>query len=148
MDCWTLWGMKKASRSLLLAVRRDLIKVLPPFPAQEVVVEVFGGKGSAPSKEKFRLDHSPQKLLQGHAVVVEETGQGHGRGGQDAHPAGRLLPDDRPQAQVDAGGRSHGDHGAEELPGGQAEEDGLLVLADLFGNFDLDNKSPHILAKI
>ena len=79
---------------------------------------------------------------------MEKTGQGYRGGGQDTHPAGRLLSDDRPQAQVDAGSCSHGNRGAEELPGGQAEEDGLLVLADLFWNFDLDNKSPHILAKI
>ena len=140
--------MKKSSRSLLLAARRDLIKVLAPFPPQEVVVEVFGGKGPAPSKEKFRLDHSPQKLLQGHAVVVEETGQGYRGGGQDTHPACRLLADDRPQAQVEAGSQPHGGHSTKELPGGQAEEYRLLVLADFLGNFDLDKKSPHILAKI
>ena len=103
---------------------------------------------TSPSKEKFRLDHSPQKLLQGHAVVVEETGQGYRGGGQDTHPACRLFSDDRPQAQVNAGGRSHGDHSAKKLPSGQAEKDGLLVLADFLGNFDLDKKSPHILAKI
>ena len=89
-----------------------------------------------------------EELLQGHAVVVEETGQGYRGGGQDTHPACRLFSDDRPQAQVNAGGRSHGDHSAKELPGGQAEEDRLLVLADFLGNFDLDKKSPHILAKI
>lgn len=59
-----------------------------------------------------------------------------------------LFSDDRPQAQVNAGGRSHGDHSAKKLPGGQAEEYRLLVLADFLGNFDLDKKSPHILAKI
>ena len=79
---------------------------------------------------------------------MEETGQGDRGGGQDAHPACRLLADGWPQAQVDTGGRSHSNRGAKELPGGQAEEDGLLVLADFLGNFDLDKKSPHILAKI
>ena len=64
------------------------------------------------------------------------------------HPACRLFSDDRPQAQVNAGGRSHGDHSAKKLPGGQAEKDGFLMLANLFWNFDLDKKSPHILAKI
>ena len=54
----------------------------------------------------------------------------------------------QPQAQVNAGGRSHGDHSAKKLPSGQDEKDGLLVLADFLGNFDLDKKSPHILAKI
>lgn len=53
MDCWTLLGIKKLSRSLLFAARRDLIKILPPFPPQEVVVKVFGGKGTAPGKENF-----------------------------------------------------------------------------------------------
>ena len=79
---------------------------------------------------------------------MEKAGQGDRGGGQDAHPAGRLFSDDRPQAQVNAGGRSHGDHSAKKLPSGQAEKDGLLVLADFLGNFDLDKKSPHILAKI
>lgn len=79
---------------------------------------------------------------------MEKAGQSYRGGGQDAHPTGRLFSDDRPQAQVNTGGRSHSDHGAKELPGGQTKKDGLLVLADFLGNFNLDKKSPHILAKI
>ena len=111
-------------------------------------MEILRSEWAVSSQEQLRLDHSPQKLLQGHAVVVEEAGQGHWSGGQDAHPAGRLPADERAQAEIESGGQPHGGHGTNKLPGGQAEENRLLVLADLFRNFDLDNKSPHIHAKI
>ena len=131
-----------------MAARRDLIKVLFPLSPQEVVVEVLGGKGASPGKEKLRFDNSPEELFQGHAVVVKKAGEGHGCGSQDTQPAGHVLAYDRPQAQVEAGSQPHGGHSTKELPGGQPEKDGLLMLAYFFRNFDLDSKSPHNLAKI
>ena len=75
---------------------------------------------------------------------MEEPGHGHGRGGQDAHPARGLLAQRGAQQQVGGHGDSDGKQGAEELPGGQAEENAFLMLAYFFGNFDFDNGSPHI----
>ena len=43
---WTLRGIVNGSRSLLLAAARDLIKVLRPFPLQQLIVEVLGGKAA------------------------------------------------------------------------------------------------------
>lgn len=79
----------------------------------------------------------------GQAIVAEEPGHGHGRDSQDAHPARGLLAQHGTQQQVNAHGQSHREQGAEELPGGQAEENAFLVLAYFFGNFDFDNGSPQ-----
>ncbi len=70
---------------------------------------------------------------------MEEARHGHRRGGQDAHPVRGFLPGHGAQQQVDGHGDPHGGQGAKELPGGQAEENAFLVLADFFGNFDFDN---------
>lgn len=78
-------------------------------------------------------------MLQRQAVVNEKTRHGHRRGGQDAEPACDLLADGRTKAQVYGYGDSYGSDGAEELPGGEAKKDALLVLADFFGNFDFDS---------
>ena len=136
MDCWTLRGILNLSRSLLLAAIRDLIKVVTPLSVQHIVVKILGHKAPFPGAQDFGLDESPQELFQGQAVVTEKAGHGHGRGGQDAHPARRLLPGHIAQQQVDGHGDPHGEQGAEKLPGGQAEENAFLVLADFFGNFD------------
>lgn len=82
-------------------------------------------------------------MLQVQAVVVEESGHGHRCGGQDAEPACGLFANHGAKAQIDGHGDSHGNNGAEELPGREAKEDTLLVLADFLGNFDFDNCSPR-----
>ena len=94
----------------------------------------------------LRFEEGPGKLLQGQAVVAEEARHGHRRGGQDAQPAGVFLANGRAQQQIDGNGDPHGNHGTEELPGGQAEKNAFLVLAYLFRNFDFDvfdNISPR-----
>ncbi len=124
------------SRSLLLAAERALIKVYGLLSVQHGVVEVLGNEAPPSGAKQLGFEESPGELLQGQAVVAEEPGHGHGRGGQDAEPARGLLAEYGAQAQVDGRGDPHGGHGAEELPGGEAEEDRLLVLADFLGNFD------------
>ena len=136
MDCWTLRGILNLSRSLLLAAASALIKVYGLLSVQHGVVEVLGDEPPPSGAKQLRLDEGPGELLQGQAVVAEEPSHGHGRGGQDAEPACGLLAEYGTQAQVHGNGDSHGGHGAEELPGGEAEKDRLLVLADFFGNFD------------
>ena len=126
------------SRSLLLAAIRDLIKVITPLSVQHIVVEILGHKAPLPGAQDFGLDESPQELFQGQAIVTEKAGHGHGRGGQDAHPARRFLPGHVAQQQRDGHGDPHGKQGAEELPGGQAEKDTFFVLAYFFWNFDFD----------
>ena len=74
---------------------------------------------------------------------MEESCHGPGRGGQDAHPARGFLAQHRAQQQGGAHGQPYGEQGAEELPGGQAEENAFLMLAYFFGNFDFDNGSPQ-----
>lgn len=140
MDCWTLRGILNLSRSLLLAAASALIKVYGLLSVQHGVVEVLGDEAPPSGAKQLGLEEGPGELLQGQAVIAEEPGHGHGRGGQDADPACGLLAEYGTQAQVDGHGDPHGSHGAEELPGGETEEDGLLVLADFFGNFDF-----HIL---
>ena len=78
-------------------------------------------------------------MLQSQAVVAEETSHHHGRGGQVAHPARGFLSGHGAQQQIDSHGDPCGGQGTEELPGGQTEENTLLVLAYFFGNFDFDN---------
>ena len=131
------------SRSLLLAAASALIKVYGLLSVQYCVVEVFGDKAPPSGAKQLGFEEGPGELLQGEAVVAEEPGHGHGRGGQDAEPARGLLAEYGAQAQVDGHGDPHGGHGAEELPGGEAEEDSLLVLADFFGNFNFDSCSPR-----
>lgn len=83
-------------------------------------------------------------MLQGQAVVAEEPGHGHGRGGQDAEPACGFLADGGAEAEIDGDGDPHGDYSAEKLPGGEAEENAFLVLADFFGNFEFDVDVPFL----
>ena len=135
--------MVNLSRSLLLAAIRALIKIITPLSVQHIVVEILGHKAPLPGAQDFRLDKSPNELLQGQAVIAEKARHGHGRGGQDAHPARGFLAQRGAQQQVGGHGDPHGEQGAEELPGGQTEENAFLVLAYFFGNFDFDNRSPQ-----
>ncbi len=134
--------MVNLSRSLLLAAIRDLIKVVTPLSVQHIVVEILGHKAPLPGTQDFGLDEGPQELFQGQAVVTEKASHGHGRGGQDAHPARRFLSGHAAQQQVDGYSDPHSEQGAEKLPGGQAEENAFLVLAYFFGNFDFDVANP------
>ena len=60
---------------------------------------------------------------------------------EDAHPAGRL-PAERPFRQkIGANGRRNSQHRTDELPGGQAKENRLAVLADFFWYLDLHGYS-------
>ena len=130
--------MVNFSRSLLLADIRDLIKVLPSFPLGQLIVKVFGNKPALPGAKNFRLDKSPRKLFQCHAVVAEKARKGNGGGGEDAQPACRLLSDRGAEAKVHADGQPHAKGRTKKLTGRQAKKDRFLMLPHFFGNFDFD----------
>ena len=90
----------------------------------------------------LRLNPRPQQLFGRHAVVGKETTGGERRSAQDAHPAYLLGPDDGPQAKIKAHRRAKRQQRADELPGVEPEKDVLMVVADFFGDFDLDTTSP------
>lgn len=117
-----------------MAAERALIKVDSLLSVQYGVVKVFRDEPPPSGAKQLGLEEGPGELLQCKAVVAEEPGHGHGRGGQDAEPARGLQAEYG--AQVHGDGDPHGGYCAEELPGGEAEENGLLVLADFIGNFD------------
>ena len=66
------------------------------------------------------------------------------QGGDDAQPACGFSAEDGLGQQKDTCGDGKRNHRTEKLTHGQAEENGFLVLAYLFGNFYFDNGSPRI----
>ena len=93
------------------------------------------------------------------ATAVNDAGITHGRAGSmvefnvwvDGHPMATQRADGSEEHGFGKGvdqdvvhrrGNAHGGQGAEKLPDGQAEEDGLLVLPHLFGYLDLQSRSP------
>jgi len=106
---------------------------------QQFGVQIIRFKHQSSGIQQFRADDGYEELLQRHAIVGEESAQGEWERSQDTHPARGLLAQHGTQQQVNAHGQSHREQGAEELPGGQAEENAFLVLAYFFGNFDFDN---------
>ena len=108
--------MVNVSFSLLLAAMRDLIKAITLLPAHKGVVEVVGLKPPASGAEDFRLDNSPYKLLQGHAVVGEKACHACRGRAEDAQPACGFFADEGAQAEINANGHQDGESRAQELP--------------------------------
>ena len=136
MLCWTERGTFTFTRSLLFAAARVLIKVSTPLSVEAVIAEVFSDVLAIPGKQELGLDDRPKELLKGHAVVTKKARHGSGRGEDDAEPACGFLADHITQEQICACGNAHGKDCAEELTGGQTEENALLVLSDLFRDFN------------
>ena len=111
---------------------------MPSFPLGQLIVKVLGNKTALPGAKNFRLDESPRKLFQRHAVVAEKAREGNGGGGEDAQPACRLLSDHRAEAEVHADGQPHTKGRTKKLTGRQAKKDRFLVLAYFFWDFDFD----------
>lgn len=103
---------------------------------------IAGDKAPRPGAEKFGLDKGPDELFKGHAVIAEESGHGYRGRQKQAEPARRFLSYDLVQSEISSSGNADGQNSTYELTGGQTEKDGLLVLADLFGDFDFDGGSP------
>ena len=103
-------------------------------------VEVFRPVHTGTGAQDLGLEEGPGKPLKGQAVVAEKAGHGHGGRSQDAQPAGGLLAHDAFEGKIDAYRRANCQDGAQKLPGGQSEKDGLPVLVDFLWNLDL-----HIL---
>lgn len=106
------------------------------LPCQRLAVDIFRLEGARPGAEDLRFEPGPGELLKGQAVVLEKAGDGHGSRRHDAGPACRLRADNVFDKEVHAHGHRHGQHRANELPGGQAEEYGLLVRPHFLGDFD------------
>ena len=139
--------MEKVSCSLRLAVTRDLIKVQFLLSPPELIIEALGNELPWACAQKFRLHNSPQKLFQRQAVVAEEAGDRHRRSSQNADPAGSFFAEYIAQQEIKPSGNGDSTESAEELSGRQAEENSLLVLPNVFGNFDFDVDSPRLLQR-
>lgn len=101
-------------------------------------MEILTDELTLPGTENFGLEEYPNKTLKGQAVVGEEACHCKGGSTDHAQPARRLLTNDRMQQQIDARRHCNGDSTTKELPGGQAEKDGFLVLGHFLGDFDFD----------
>ena len=100
----------------------------------EVLTDEFPLSG----KQNFTFEKHPQKLLQCQTVIGKEACRSKGGGAENAQPACRLLSYDLKQQQINGGGKHHRRNTAKELPQGQTEENGFLVLGYFFWNFDFD----------
>lgn len=100
-----------------------------------------------PGAEKLRFDIGPSELFKGQAVVLEKARDGHWRRSHDAGPAGGFLVGNGFQEKVHAHSHPNSQDRTEELPGGQAEEDGFLVLAHFLGdlNFHVEKSAPFMV---
>ena len=87
------------------------------------------------------MNQAQASFFRSHAMVLEKAAGGKGRSPKDAHPAHFLAPHKGAQAEVDAHRYAHRQKGAEELPGGQAEKDGLLVIPYFLWHFYFYNAS-------
>ena len=103
---------------------------------------VAGDIAPGTGAEKFGLDKGPDELFKGHSVIAEESGHGYRCCQKQAEPACGFFSYDLMQSEINTGGDANGQSGADKLPGGQTEENGFLVLADFFWNFDFDGDSP------
>ena len=120
----------------MLAAARVLIKVSTPLSVEAVVAEVFSDVLAISGKQELGLDDRPQELFKSHAVIGEEARHGSGRSQDDAEPACGFLTDHVAQEQICAGSNADSEDRAEELTGRQAKENALLVLSDLFRDFN------------
>ena len=68
-------------------------------------------------------------------MVFEKAAGREGRGSEDTHPAHFLAADQRAQAEIDADCYAYGQQGADKLPGGEPEKDGLLIVPDFLWYF-------------
>ena len=119
-----------------MAAIRVLIKVSTPLSVEAVIAEVFSDVLAISGKQELGLDDRPKELLKGHAVVIKKARHGSGRGENDAEPACGFLADHVAHEQIRACGDADGKDRAEELTGRQAKENALLVLPDLFRDFN------------
>ena len=120
----------------MFAAARVLIKVSTPLSVETVIAEVFSDVLAIPGKQELGFDDCPQELLKCHAVVIKKARHSSGRSEDDAEPACGFLADHVAQEQIRAGGDADGKDRAEELTGRQAKENALLVLPDLFWDFN------------
>jgi len=102
---------------------------------QSLVVKAVGFKHQFFRVQKFRLEPRPCRLFSSHAMVFEKAAGREGRGSEDAHPAHFFAADQRAQAEVQPNRRAYGQQGADKLPGGESEKDGLLIIPDFFWYF-------------
>lgn len=137
--------MVNVSFSLLLAAKRDLIKIVTLLSAYKGVVEVVGFKPSAPGAENFGFNDSPDKLLKGHAVVSEKASHACRGCAEDAEPTCCFFAENGAKAQINTHGNQNGQGRAQELPNGQAEEYRFLVTAYFFRDFYFYNVSLLLL---
>ena len=103
---------------------------------ENLPVEVFRLEHQALGVQDLGLEPGPGQLLRCHAVVVEKTTGGKGRGAQNTHPAHLAGAQQGRQEEVQPHSCPHRQQGAEKLPGGQAKEDGFLVVPNFFVDFD------------
>ena len=105
------------------------------------IVEAVGFKDQLLRIQEFRLKPCPCNLFCSHAMVFEKSASCKGYGSKDAHPAHFLAPHKGAQSKVDAHRYTHRQKGAEKLPGGEAEKDGLLVIPYFLWHFYFYNAS-------
>ena len=80
-------------------------------------------------------------------MVLEKSTGREGRGSQDAHPSNFLAANQRAQAEVQPNRCAYGQQGAEKLPGGESEKDGLLIIPDFLWYFYFDSLPLPLLNK-
>ena len=94
--------------------------------------------------EQFRSDKGGYELFKGHAVVAEESAEGEGKRGKDAHRADLALADYAAQEKVYSDGHRHGEQREQALAQREAEEQAFVVLADFLIDAYFDRISPPI----
>jgi len=106
-------------------------------------MEVLCDKGTIAGTEDFRFQKHPYKLLQGHAVVGEEPGNGKGSRCQDTDPACGFLANGIAKQQIQACGNRYGAQRTNKLANRQPKEYGFFMLPYFLGDFYFD--SVHLL---
>lgn len=71
-------------------------------------------------------------MLKGHAVVGKKAADGEGEGGQHTQPSHVRIPYHGAEPKVNTYRHSDGKQCENELPQREAEEQALLIVADLF----------------
>ena len=103
-----------------------------------VKVEAVGFEHQLFWIQEFRLEPRPSQLFCCHPVVFEKSAGSEGRGSEDAHPAHFFAAHQWAQAEIDADCHAYGQQGADKLPGGEPEKDGLLIVSDFLWYFYFD----------
>lgn len=105
-------------------------------------MDVFAVKAPVSAAEEADLEPGKNKLLKAHPVVAEKARRGKGRGSQQADPACVVLSQRVLQTEIEPGGQSNGDYGANQLPRGQPEYNCFTVRPYFLRYFDFDKSSP------